>query len=166
MILHYFIYLNRASYITIHTCLIRKTKKLSYSQTWKLGSPDLKLGQLLHPNSYEIYSTSWWFSTTLCIQIQLIKSRFILVWLERRRSCNILKQENWDHLIWKWDNLFIITPVRFIQLAGDSPRLYVYKYNFLHCDSFMFDSNDKEVVIFPNKETGISWFEIEITSSS
>ncbi|KAL0884393.1 hypothetical protein Bca101_008374 [Brassica carinata] len=35
-------YQNQASYITIHPGLIRMTKKLSYSQTGKLGSPDLK----------------------------------------------------------------------------------------------------------------------------
>ncbi|KAL0641654.1 hypothetical protein Bca4012_103178 [Brassica carinata] len=35
-------YQNQASYIAIHPGLIRMTKKLSYSQTGKLGSPDLK----------------------------------------------------------------------------------------------------------------------------
>ena len=49
-------YQNQASYIAIHPGLIRMTKKLSYSQTGKVGSPDLKVGLLLHPNSYEIYS--------------------------------------------------------------------------------------------------------------
>ncbi|KAL0746102.1 hypothetical protein Bca101_101379 [Brassica carinata] len=42
-ILHYFMYQNQASYITILPGLIRMTKKLSYSQTGKLGSPDLKV---------------------------------------------------------------------------------------------------------------------------
>ncbi|KAL0641636.1 hypothetical protein Bca4012_103633 [Brassica carinata] len=37
-------YQNKASYIAIHPGLIRMTKKLSYSQTGKLGSPDLKVG--------------------------------------------------------------------------------------------------------------------------
>ncbi|KAL0641836.1 hypothetical protein Bca4012_102509 [Brassica carinata] len=65
-------YPNTASYIAIHPGLIRMTKKLSYSQTGKLGSPDLK------------------------------------------------------------DNFFILTPMRFIKLPGDSPLLYVSKYSFLH----------------------------------
>ncbi|KAL0826779.1 hypothetical protein Bca101_050456 [Brassica carinata] len=65
-------YPNTASYIEIHPGLIRMTKKLSYSQTGKLGSPDLK------------------------------------------------------------DNFFIPTPMRFIQLPGDSPLLYVSKYRFSH----------------------------------
>ncbi|WZY86911.1 hypothetical protein YC2023_033295 [Brassica napus] len=33
-----------AAYIAIHSGLIRMTKKLSYSQTGKVGSPDLKVG--------------------------------------------------------------------------------------------------------------------------
>ena len=106
--LHHFIYSNKASYIAILLGLIRMTNKLSYSQTEKLGSPDLKVGQLLHPNFYEHYSTSWWVSTTLCIQINLPTSRFILVWLEERRSYHIPKQESWDHVIWKWDSFFFI----------------------------------------------------------
>ncbi|KAL0641345.1 hypothetical protein Bca4012_103772 [Brassica carinata] len=65
-------YPNTASYIAIHPGLIRMTRKLSYSQTGKLGSPDLK------------------------------------------------------------DNFFILTPMRFIQLPGDSPLLYISKYSFLH----------------------------------
>ncbi|KAL0641774.1 hypothetical protein Bca4012_102981 [Brassica carinata] len=65
-------YPNTASYIAIHPGLIRMTKKLSYSQTGKLGSPDLK------------------------------------------------------------DNFFILTPMRFIQLPGNSPLLYVSKYSFSH----------------------------------
>ncbi|KAL0641660.1 hypothetical protein Bca4012_103805 [Brassica carinata] len=65
-------YQNQASYIAIHLGLIRMTKKLSYSQTGKLGSPDLK------------------------------------------------------------DSFFILTPMRFIQLPGDSPVLYVSKSNFLN----------------------------------
>ncbi|KAL0641092.1 hypothetical protein Bca4012_103784 [Brassica carinata] len=73
-------YQNQASYIAIHPGLIRMTKKLSYSQTGKLGSPDLK-----------------------------------------------------------WDSLFILTPMRFIQLPGDSPILYVSKSSFLHRDSSWFD---------------------------
>ncbi|KAL0745616.1 hypothetical protein Bca101_101892 [Brassica carinata] len=64
-------YPNQASYIAIHPGLIRMTKKLSYSQTGKLGSPDLK------------------------------------------------------------DSFFILTPMRFIQLPGDSPPLYVSKSSFL-----------------------------------
>ncbi|KAL0641344.1 hypothetical protein Bca4012_103771 [Brassica carinata] len=90
-------YPNTASYIAIHPGLIRMTRKLSYSQTGKLGSPDLK-----------------------------------------------------------WDNFFILTPMRFIPLPGDSPLLYVSKYGFLHRDSSWFDQNDEEVVIFPNRKTGIT----------
>ncbi|KAL0746107.1 hypothetical protein Bca101_101373 [Brassica carinata] len=73
-------YPNTASQIAIHPGLIRMTKKLSYSQTGKLGSPDLK-----------------------------------------------------------WDNFFILTPMRFIQLPGDSTLLYVSKYNISHRDSSWFD---------------------------
>ncbi|KAL0641003.1 hypothetical protein Bca4012_103848 [Brassica carinata] len=65
-------YQNQASYIAILPGLIRMTKKLSYSQTGKLGSPDLK------------------------------------------------------------DNFFILTPMRFIPLPGDSPLLFVSKSSFLH----------------------------------
>ncbi|KAL0745670.1 hypothetical protein Bca101_101839 [Brassica carinata] len=46
VILHYFMYPNQALYIPIHPGLIRMTKKLSYSQTGKLGSPYLKV---IHP---------------------------------------------------------------------------------------------------------------------
>ncbi|KAL0640924.1 hypothetical protein Bca4012_103672 [Brassica carinata] len=73
-------YPNKALYIPIHPGLIRMTKKLSYSQTGKLGSPYLK-----------------------------------------------------------WDNFFILTPMRFIQLLGDSPLLYVSKSIFVHRDSSWFD---------------------------
>ncbi|KAL0641393.1 hypothetical protein Bca4012_103563 [Brassica carinata] len=73
-------YPNEGSYITIHPGLIRMTKKMSYSQTGKLGSPYLK-----------------------------------------------------------WDNFFILTPMRFIQLPGDSPLLYVSKSSFVHRDSSWFD---------------------------
>ncbi|KAL0678035.1 hypothetical protein Bca4012_006016 [Brassica carinata] len=90
-------YPNTASYSGIHPGLIRMTRKLSYSQTGKLGSPDLK-----------------------------------------------------------WDNFFILTPMRFIKLPGDSPLLYISKYSFLHRDSSWFDQNDEEVVIFPNRKTGIT----------
>ncbi|KAL0641741.1 hypothetical protein Bca4012_103452 [Brassica carinata] len=65
-------YPNTATYNAIHPGLIRMTRKLSYSQTGKLGSPDLK------------------------------------------------------------DNFFILTPMRFIPLPGDSPQLYVSKSSFLH----------------------------------
>ncbi|KAL0745889.1 hypothetical protein Bca101_101595 [Brassica carinata] len=65
-------YPNTASYIAIHPGLIRMMRKLSYSQTGKLRSPDLK------------------------------------------------------------DNFFILTPMRFIPLPGDSPLLYVSKSSFFH----------------------------------
>ncbi|KAL0661669.1 hypothetical protein Bca4012_098506 [Brassica carinata] len=100
-------YQNQASYIAIHPGLIRMTKKLSYSQTGKLGSPDLK-----------------------------------------------------------WDSFFMLTPMSFIQLPGDSPLLYVSKSSFLHRDSSWFDLNDEEVVIFPNMKIGITLFESGIASSS
>ncbi|KAL0745432.1 hypothetical protein Bca101_102075 [Brassica carinata] len=90
-------YPNQASYKVIHPGLIGTTKKLSYSQTAKLESPDLK-----------------------------------------------------------WDNFFIPTPMRFIQLPGDSPTLYVSKSSFLQSDSSWFDWNDEEAVLFPNCETGIT----------
>ncbi|KAL0746106.1 hypothetical protein Bca101_101372 [Brassica carinata] len=73
-------YPNTASQISIHPGLIRMTKKLSYSQTGKPGSPDLK-----------------------------------------------------------WDNFFILTPMRFVQLPGDSPLFYGSKYSFSHRDSSWFD---------------------------
>ncbi|KAL0836288.1 hypothetical protein Bca101_088177 [Brassica carinata] len=94
-------YPNQASYITVHPGLIRMTKKLSYSQTEKLGSPDLK-----------------------------------------------------------WDRFFILTPMRFIQLPGDSPLLYVSKSSFLHRCSSCFDKNDEKIVIFPNKKTGITGLKV------
>ncbi|KAL0744854.1 hypothetical protein Bca101_101121 [Brassica carinata] len=99
-------YPNQASYKVIHPGLIGTTKKLCYSQTGKLESPDLK-----------------------------------------------------------WDNFFIPTPMRFIQLPGDSPPLYVSKSSFLPSDSSWFDWNDEEAVLFPNWETGITLFESGITSS-
>jgi len=74
----------------------------------------------------------------------------------RRRSCPIPKLGNWNHLIRKRDNFFIPTPMRFIQLPGDSQTLYVSKSSFLQSDSSWFDWNDGEVVLFPNWETGIT----------
>ncbi|KAL0836291.1 hypothetical protein Bca101_088180 [Brassica carinata] len=39
------LYVSKSSFLhTFHPCLIRMTKKFSYSQTGKLGSPDLKVG--------------------------------------------------------------------------------------------------------------------------
>ncbi|KAL0746066.1 hypothetical protein Bca101_101418 [Brassica carinata] len=90
-------YQNQASYIAIHPGLIRMTKKLSYSQTGKLGSPDLK------------------------------------------------------------DSFFILTPMRFIQLPGDSPVLYVSKSSFLHhlinflviLHYFMYQNQASYIAILP-----------------
>ncbi|KAL0826794.1 hypothetical protein Bca101_050471 [Brassica carinata] len=90
-------YPNTASHIVIHPDLIRMTKKLSYSQTGKLGSPDLK------------------------------------------------------------DNFFILTPMRFIQLPGDSPPLYVSKYSFSHhlfnflviLHYFMYPNTASQIAIHP-----------------
>ncbi|KAL0642221.1 hypothetical protein Bca4012_102955 [Brassica carinata] len=73
-------YPNKASHKVIHPGLIGTTKKLCYSKTGKLESPDLK-----------------------------------------------------------WDNFFMPTPMRFIQLPGDSPPLYVSKSSFLQSDSSWFD---------------------------
>ncbi|CAN6868329.1 unnamed protein product [Brassica oleracea] len=56
--------------------------------------------------------------------------------------------------------------MRFIQLLGDSPPLYVSKSSFLQSDSSWFDWNDEQAVLFPNWETGITLFESGITSSS
>ncbi|KAL0745189.1 hypothetical protein Bca101_102321 [Brassica carinata] len=64
-------YPNQASHKVIHPGLIGATKKLCYSQSGNLESPDLK------------------------------------------------------------DNFFMPTPMRFIQLPGDSPPLYVSKSSFL-----------------------------------
>ncbi|KAL0746110.1 hypothetical protein Bca101_101376 [Brassica carinata] len=122
-------YPNTASHIAIHPGLIRMTKKLSYSQTGKLGSPDLKWDNF--------------FILTPMRFIQLpAPMRFI--------------QLPGDSPLLYWDNFFILTPMRFIQLPGDSPLLYVSKYSFSHRDSSWFDYNDKEVVIFPNRKTGIT----------
>ncbi|KAL0640958.1 hypothetical protein Bca4012_103454 [Brassica carinata] len=90
-------YPNQASYKVIHPGLIGTTKKLCYSQTGKLESPNLK-----------------------------------------------------------WDNFFMPTPMRFIQLPGDSPPLYVSKSIFSKSGSSWFDWNDEEAVLFPNWETGIT----------
>ncbi|KAL0745900.1 hypothetical protein Bca101_101581 [Brassica carinata] len=84
-------YPNEGSYIAIHPGLIRFTKKLSYSQTGKLGSPYLK-----------------WDNFFI-----LTPMRFI--------------QLPGDSPLLYWDNFFILTPMRFIQLPGDSPLLYVSK---------------------------------------
>ncbi|KAL0745216.1 hypothetical protein Bca101_102296 [Brassica carinata] len=90
-------YPNTASQIAIHPGLIRMTKKLSYSQTGKLGSPDLK------------------------------------------------------------DNFFILTPMRFIQLPGNFPLLYVSKYSFSHhlfnflviLHYFMYPNTASHIAIHP-----------------
>ena len=106
------------------------------------------------------------FSTILCTQIKLLTKWFILVWLERQRSCPIPKLGNWNHLIWKWDNFFSPTPMRCIQHPGDSPPLYISKSSFSQSYSSWFYWNDEEAVLFPNWETGITWFESGITFSS
>ncbi|KAL0641025.1 hypothetical protein Bca4012_103464 [Brassica carinata] len=122
-------YQNQASYIAIHPGLIRMTKKLSYSQTGKLGSPDLK-----------------WDSFFI-----LTPMRFIQLPTPMR----FIPLPNDSPLLY-WDSFFILTPMRFIPLPNDSPLLYVSKSSFLHRDSSWFDLNDKEVVIFPNRKTGIT----------
>jgi len=97
VILQHFMYLNQASYKVINLGLNGTTQKLSYSQTAKLESHDLKV-----------------------------------------------------------DNVVIPTPMRFIQLPGDSPPLFVSKSSFSQSDSSWFDWNDEEAVLFPNWETGIT----------
>ncbi|KAL0641365.1 hypothetical protein Bca4012_103819 [Brassica carinata] len=90
-------YPNSSSYIAIHPDLMRMTRKLSYSQTGKLGSPDLK------------------------------------------------------------DNFFILTPMRFIPLPGDSPLIYVSKYRFFHhlfhflviLHFFMYPNTSSYIAIHP-----------------
>ena len=107
VILHYYMYLNQTFYPAINPGLIRMTKTMSYSLT-----PTDLFNFLV-------------MSTTLYIQIKLFTSRFIHVWLEWRGSCHFPKHENWDHFIWKWNNFFIITPMRFIKFPDDSP-LFMY----------------------------------------
>ncbi|KAL0641405.1 hypothetical protein Bca4012_103694 [Brassica carinata] len=80
-------YPNEGSYIAIHPGLIRMSKKFSYSQNGKLGSPYLK-----------------WDNFFI-----LTPMRFI--------------QLPGDSPLLYWDNFFILTPMRFIQLPGDSPLL-------------------------------------------
>ncbi|KAL0649914.1 hypothetical protein Bca4012_092605 [Brassica carinata] len=89
-------YPNEGSYIAIHPGLIRMTKKLSYSQTGKLGSPYLK-----------------WDNFFI-----LTPMRFI--------------QLPGDSPLLYWDNFFILTPMRFIQPPGDSPLLYIYPNQALY----------------------------------
>ena len=115
---------------------------------------------------YQLFISSSPHLKTLCIQIKLLTKWFILVWLERRRSCHIPKLGNWNHLIRKWDNFFIPTPMRLIQLPGDSPPLYVSKSSFFQSESSWFHWNDEEAVLFPKRETGITWLKSGITSSS
>ena len=98
VIFHRFLDPNQTFYIAIHPGLIRMTQKLSYSQTGKLESPDLKVGYLRHPNLYEIYSTSSWFSATLCIYIQILRLWFIMFCLEWLRSYLITKLKKLESL--------------------------------------------------------------------
>ncbi|KAL0745359.1 hypothetical protein Bca101_102147 [Brassica carinata] len=65
-----------------------------------------------------------------------------------------------------WDNFFMPTPMRFIQLPGDSPPLYVSKSSFLQSDSSWFDWNDEKAVLFPIWEKGITVVVSGLTSSS
>ncbi|KAL0746116.1 hypothetical protein Bca101_101370 [Brassica carinata] len=64
-----------------------------------------------------------------------------------------------------WDNFFMPTPMRFIQLPGDSPPLYVSKSSFLQSDSSWFDWRRRRSCAIPKRETGITRFESGITSS-
>ncbi|KAL0640911.1 hypothetical protein Bca4012_103826 [Brassica carinata] len=64
-----------------------------------------------------------------------------------------------------WDNFFMPTPMRFIQLPGDSPPLYVSKSSFLQSDSSWFDWSDEEAVLFPKREAGLTDLKSGITSS-
>ncbi|KAL0641183.1 hypothetical protein Bca4012_103586 [Brassica carinata] len=122
-------YPNQASYKEIHPGLIGTTKKLCYSQTGKLESPDLKWDNFFIPTPMRF--------------IQLpAPMRFI--------------QLPGDSPPLYWDNFFMPTPMRFIQLPGDSPPLYVSKSSFLQRDSSWFDWNDEEAVLFPNWKTGIT----------
>ncbi|KAL0641473.1 hypothetical protein Bca4012_103715 [Brassica carinata] len=55
----------------------------------------------------------------------------------------------------KWDNFFMPTPMRFIQLPGDSPPLYVSKSSFLQRDSSWFDWNDEEASSYKEIHPGL-----------
>ena len=123
--LNYFIYPNQASYITIHPGLIRMTNKLSYFQTencdhliWKWDSFFI----LTHRKFIQLPGDSL---LLIRIQIKLLTSLFIMVWLEWRKSCHIPKQENWDHVIWKWDSFFILTPM---SLLNSLVSLHYFMY--------------------------------------
>ena len=159
-------YPNQALYISIHPGFIRMTKKFSYSKQrnwdhliWKWDNFFILTPMIFIQNpgdspllyvskSCFVHRDSYWF------------------WLKWWKSYHIPKQENWVHLIWKWNNFIILNPKILIQLPGGSPLLYVTKSIFVHCDLSWFDLNDEEVVIFPNKKTWFTWFESEITSSS
>ena len=56
----------------------------------------------------------------------------------------------WDHLNRKWDKFFLVTPMRFIQLPGDSKMINGFKSSFIHLCSFWFDKNHEDIAICPN----------------
>ncbi|KAL0640914.1 hypothetical protein Bca4012_103718 [Brassica carinata] len=188
-------YPNKASYKVIHPGLIGTMKKLCYSQTGKLESPDLKWDNFFMPtpmrfiqlpgDSPQLYvskssflqSDSSWFDwndeeAVLFPNWETGITRFetsykvihpgLIGTTKKLCYSQTGKLESPDL---KWDNFFMPTPMRFIQLPGDSPPLYVSKSSFLQSDSSWFDWNDEEAVLFPNWETGITLFESGITSS-
>ncbi|KAL0745526.1 hypothetical protein Bca101_101986 [Brassica carinata] len=174
-------YPNQASYKVIHPGLIGTTKKLCYSQTGKLDSPDLKWDNFFMPtpmrfiqlpgDSPPLYWDNFFMPTPMrFIQLPgdspplyVSKSSFLQSdssWFDWNDEEAVLfpngKLESPDL---KWDNFFMPTPIRFIQLPGDSPPLYVSKSSFLQSDSSWFVWNNEEAVLFPNWETGITCFE-------
>ena len=156
--LHYCMYQNQASYIAIHPGLIRITKKLSYSQTGKLESPDLKVEQLIHPNSYQIFFFQvpgeslhylMYQNQNFCIAIH----PFLIRMTKKLSYSQKGKLESRDL---KVGQLLHPNSYEFIQLSGESPLFYVSKSSFLHCYSSWLDQNHEEVVIFPNRKTRIT----------
>ncbi|KAL0745843.1 hypothetical protein Bca101_101651 [Brassica carinata] len=134
-------YPNTASHIAIHPGLIRMTKKLSYSQTGKLGSPDLRFIQLpgdsplLYISKYSfLHRDSSWFDQN---------DEEVVIFPNRKTGSPDLKVDNFfiltpmrfiplpgDSPLLYWDNFFILIPMRIITLPGDSPLLYISKYSF------------------------------------
>ncbi|KAL0641185.1 hypothetical protein Bca4012_102808 [Brassica carinata] len=134
-------YPNQASYKEIHPGLIGTTKKLCYSQTRKLESPDLRFIQLpgdspplyVSKSSF-LQSDSSWFDWN---------DEEAVLFPNRETESPDLKVDNFfmptpmrfiqlpgDSPPLYWDNFFMPTPMRFIQLPGDSPPLYVSKSSF------------------------------------
>ncbi|KAL0745845.1 hypothetical protein Bca101_101650 [Brassica carinata] len=189
-------YPNQASYKVIHPGLFGTTKKLCYSQTGKLESPDLKWDNFFLPTpmrfiqlpgdspplyvskSSFLQSDSSWFDwndeqavlfPNWETGITLFETSYKVIHPGLFGTTTKLCYSQTGKLEspdLKVGNFFMPTPMRFIQFPGDSPPLYVSKSSFLQRDSSWFDWNDEQAVLFPNWETGITLFESGITSSS